>query len=469
MRDSIRFGCVRHDVTGLRPRSWSAMGLWGMAMVLLLLGTTASAEEVVVQNDSVVDLGEAVIVGDFIAGEHAGARLTSPCDGTIVAVQILWLEGTPGHGQSLEEAIHIYDDGAFPTPGTELALLEGPVMTPGYWNEFRYLDEAQTIPINVPVTIGQSFFVTLEFYNPTDVGNGGPSVVRDTDGCQASSNVLYGDIGGGWNWYDFCLLITGDLAIRAIIDCPGATGACCHATGVCENEVEEEDCQEFGDAWHEGLSCGEITCTARGACCRMGGCLQLVEQDTCESIDGVYAGHGTNCDDDVCVAGACCIEATGECVSNFGFQCDVLGETYLGPGTLCDPNPCPQPPGACCFGTVCVSEQTEEECTGAFGDWVGPWTDCGPPNPCDLSLCLCRDVDCNGYIDSLDLGVIKDPANWLSVSPANLLADVNRDGYVDSLDLGAIKDPTYWLTNPHPGGCTCSDYTPDYATDCPTE
>jgi len=88
---------------------------------------------------------------------------------------------------------------------------------------------------------------------------------------------------------------------------------------------------------------------------------------------------------------------------------------------------------------------------------------------CNGWLCYCRDVNCDGGIDSLDLGVVKNPANWLMVPPANPLADVNRDGYVDSLDLGAIKNPAYWLTNPQPGGCTCSYYTPDYATDCPYE
>lgn len=372
-------------------------------VALLMLAIPALGEEITVKNDSVVDFGQAVIVGDFIQGEQAGARLTSPCDGTIVAVQILWLEGTAGHGQSLEQAIHIFADGAFPIPGSELALLEGPVMTPGYLNEFRYLDEAQTMPINVPVLAGESFFVTLEFYNPTDVGNGGPSVVRDVDGCQSNRNVLYGDLGAGWHWYDFCLLISGDLAIRAIIDCPGATGACCHASGICQNDVEAEDCLEFGDVWHEGLTCAEITCTARGACCVGSGCLTLVEQDPCEQI-GDYAGDGTNCNDDVCVAGACCNLLTGECIENFGFQCVALGGDfeYQGPGTTCDPNPCTQPTGACCFGTLCFAGQTRLECTDAGGDWIGPWIDCGPPNPCEEPRCR-GDCNCDGQIDFGDI------------------------------------------------------------------
>ena len=213
---------------------------------LACAGTTLG-DEIIVKNDSVTDYGQAVIVGDFVEGEHAGVRLTSPCDGTIVGVQILWLEGTPGHGESLEEAIHIYNGNTFPTPGTELALLEGPVMTPGYVNEFRYLDEAGSIPISVPVTNGQQFYVTLQFYNGTDVGNGGPSVVRDVDGCQAGKNVLKAIPGG---WMNFCLYLGGDLAIRAIIDCQGDTGACCYSNGNCGDGIEQADCEaEFGAVW----------------------------------------------------------------------------------------------------------------------------------------------------------------------------------------------------------------------------
>ena len=119
------------------------------ALILCLsftLITPALAQETVVKNDSVVDFGQAIIVGDFAPGEQAGVRLTSPCNGFIVAVQVLWLEGTPGHGQSLEQAIHIASGPSFPTPGTELALLEGPVMTPGGWNEFRYLGRTAAVP-----------------------------------------------------------------------------------------------------------------------------------------------------------------------------------------------------------------------------------------------------------------------------------------------------------------------------------
>jgi len=400
---------------------------WACIVLAAVLAPTAGAEEITIKNDSIADFGEAVIVGDFDQGEHGGARLTSPCDGTIVAVQILWLEGTPGHPQSLEQAIHIYDSPGFPTPGAELETLLGPVMTPGYWNEFRYLDQAQTMPLEVPVTTGQEITVSLEFYNPTDVGNGGPSVVRDVDGCQSGRNLLYGDIGAGSQWYNFCLLIGGDIGIRMVVECPGVTGACCYATGICENEVEEADCQDFGAEWHEGLNCGEITCNPRGACCRMGGCLQLVDPATCAAIDGDYAGHGTNCDDDVCVAGACCIEDTGECVENFGFQCADLGEDFLGPGTTCDPNPCPQPIGACCIGTFCLEDQTQEDCEGAFGEWVGPWTDCGPPNPCDDACHIVSSDPQHGWIDARAPLFEGSPAGWSAVD-ITFNAECNASG-----------------------------------------
>ncbi|MBN2446158.1 MAG: hypothetical protein JXO22_05510 [Phycisphaerae bacterium] len=415
-----------------------------VALLALVLSLAANGEEVVVKNDSVTDFGQAVIVGDFVEGEHAGARLTSPCDGTLVAVQIVWLEGTAGHGDSLEGAIHIYHAPSFPSPGVELALLEGPVLSPGWLNEYRYLDEAQSIPLNVAVSAGQEILVTLEFYNPTNVGNGGPSVVRDLDGCQSGRNVLYAIPGG---WLNFCSFLTGDLAIRMVIDCPGVTGACCYASGICANDIEEADClAEFGAVWYEGQTCDNVTCTARGACCRQGSCLQLVSKTDCQAIGGVYAGDGTDCADSVCVAGACCMPATGECVQNFEFQCDVLGGDFQGIGTTCDPNPCPQPVGACCFGTVCLANQTEDACVGSGGEWAGAETNCSDnngdsiPDACESSFAT-GDLNCDGVTDVFDIDAfvmaIIDPGDYAAAYPDCdfMLADCNADDAADVFDI----------------------------------
>jgi hypothetical protein len=319
-------------------------------------------------------------------------------------------------------------------------LLEGPVLTDGAFNQFRYVDQENTIPINIPISAGQQFYVTLEFDNPTDVGNGGPSVVRDIDGCQAGCNVLCAIPGG---WMNFCIHLQGDLLIRAVIDCPGATGACCSADGSCTDDVEQDDCEaEFGAVWHEGLSCAEVTCAPRGACCRMGGCLQLVEQPVCEALGGVYAGDGANCDDDVCIPGACCMP-DGECLEVFGFECAALGGDFQGAGTTCDPNPCPQPEGACCFGEICVAGQTEEGCAGAGGEWAGAWTDCddnngnGVADACEEPTTCAGDTDHDGDVDLNDLAQLL--SHYGTVSGAAWEdGDFDGDGDVDLSDLGAL-------------------------------
>jgi hypothetical protein len=428
------------------------------------LALPARAVEQTVKNDSVVNFGQAVIVGDFVQGEMAGVRLTSPCDGTLVGVQILWLEGTPGHPPSLENAIYVWDGSTFPTPGTELAFLEGPVMTPGYWNEFRYLDEAQTIPLAVPVLTGQQFYVALQFYNPTDVGNGGPSVVRDVDGCHAGKNVLYAIPGG---WMNFCGYLVGDLAIRAIVDCPGPSGACCHAAGLCADGAQQADCQTFGDVWTQGQTCAQLSCVPRGACCRAGGCLQLTPQAQCESIGGIWAGAGSDCNASACVAGACCIPATGECQQKFEFQCTAVGGTFLGHGVSCGPsNPCPQPIGACCFGTVCFAGQTSTDCSAAGGQWAGVNTNCadnngnGVPDACDTGPAVCAgDLNCDGQVDFADINpfvlYLSNFGTWQTqnsgCNPLN--GDINGDGTYGQASFGDINPFVALLSNGIPIAC----------------
>jgi hypothetical protein len=455
---SQRLGCILLLVAG--------------ALAAPVLGT-----EITVKNDSYIDGGSAIIVGDFIAGEQAGARLTSTAAGYIVAVQVAWLEGTPGHGQSIEQAIHVYAGTAFPTPGTELALLEGPVMTPGYINEFRYLDEAQTIPIHVPVTNGQQFYVSLQFDNPTNVGSGGPSVVRDTNGCQANKNVIYAIPGG---WFNACLLgIQGDFIIRAVIQVADPTGACCYGDGTCASGVTQADCvSHYAAIWTSGVSCAQVTCNARGACCRAGGCLSLQTPAVCQSIGGIYAGNATNCADNVCVAGACC-QADGSCIQNFGFQCAALGGTYHGTGSTCNPNPCPQPTGACCFGEICIPDQANADCTGAGGTWKGALSVC-TPNPCapppQPGACCFGSVCLAGQLNADCTGA---GGTWMGAQtactpnpcgPQMCTGDTNCDGGITFADIDrfveALSGESAWTHAPcpwrsadcnHDGGVTFAD------------
>jgi len=182
-------------------------------------GGPVAASEVTIRNDSLTDFGSAAIVWGFVGGEMAGSWLTSPCDGNLVAVQVFWRSPSGVSGDVIGSAIHIYRAGAFPAPGVEAQVIGGPVLQDNALNEWRYLDENNTLPLVVPVTAGETVVVAFEFAQAPQP-NSDPSVVRDSDGATAGRNVLYGDIGLGNNWYDSALIgIDGDWVIRAVVDC----------------------------------------------------------------------------------------------------------------------------------------------------------------------------------------------------------------------------------------------------------
>ncbi len=94
-----------------------------------------------------------------------------------------------------------------------------PLLTDGIVNEFRFLDPpSNTVPLSVPVTGGQSFVVSLKFFNQSSGGAPFlPDIVYDSDGCQLGLNSVDVMPGG---WFDACLVgVTGDWALRAVIDC----------------------------------------------------------------------------------------------------------------------------------------------------------------------------------------------------------------------------------------------------------
>ncbi len=411
-----------------------------LAMTVLALGpwSPTRAEEIEVKIDSVQAGGTAFIVGDFIVGERAGTRLTCPCDGRIVAVRILWLSFFGTAPPTLENGIYIYGDNGnpnSPVPGPQLEFLEAPVMTPGFLNEFRYKDEEQTIPISVPVTEGQQFFVVLEFGEATDILGGSASVVRDLDGCQANRNILYAIPGG---WQNFCNFIGGDLVIRAVVDCDEPTGACCRADGVCQENATQDQCLTYGAVWYPNQTCSQITCVPRGACCRLGGCLSLVPQTTCASIGGVYAGPGSDCAAGVCASGACC-QGNGTCTTTILYTCATGGGTWQGAGTSCSPNPCPQPPGACCFSTFCIPGQPQPDCATAGGTWMGPLTSCTPVNPCEPPSGCPGDMNCDGVVDFDDIDhfvqALQGQANWPNPNCPWTNGDLSGDGNVTFDDI----------------------------------
>jgi hypothetical protein len=116
--------------------------------------------------------------------------------------------------------------GAFPAPGSPLqnqgalpAVVSGLVLTDGAVNEFRFLDPpTNAVPLSVPVANGQSFVVSLKFVNQSDgAAPFAPDIVYDGDGCQPGLSSVDMIPGG---WVDACpLVVTGDWALRDVIDC----------------------------------------------------------------------------------------------------------------------------------------------------------------------------------------------------------------------------------------------------------
>ncbi len=182
-------------------------------LLLLLAGagtvTAATRSLVELKNDSVVDFGQVAIEVGFAADERAAAWLTSTCNGNLTAVRILWLSTTGGSGDTLGQEIRVYAAGTFPNPGATLATLVGPQMTDGAFNEFPIVPP-------IAVTTGETVVVDFQFLDPPP--GTGPSIVADIDGCQPGKNGILAIPPG--SWFSACALgVSGDFAIRAVVDC----------------------------------------------------------------------------------------------------------------------------------------------------------------------------------------------------------------------------------------------------------
>jgi hypothetical protein len=314
---------------------------WIVALCVVVVAfapRSANSAEVTLQNDSITAGDTGGLQGGFGAGESAASWLTSSCDGTIVAVQVLWRSLTGTAPQSIEDSITIRSAGAYPTPGAALETIVGPVMTDGVINEFRFLDENSTIPLSVPVTNGQTFVVEFKFLNT--VPGTGPTVVNDVDGCVTNGNSAFVSLGGPLSWIDLCILVSGDWVIRAVVDCGVVVPpeqACCF-----ENPV---------------------------------GCSDLTPAN-CGIAGGIAQGPSTTCLTPCFPTGACC-NADGTCSLDVSeVDCLASGGTYRGDATDCT-MPCPQPEGACCLSNENCLELTEASCTAIpDASWAGAGTTC---------------------------------------------------------------------------------------------
>jgi len=415
---------------------------------LIWLANPAQGAEQVVQNDSIADGGSGSIQGGFVANESAAVWLTSPCAGNIVAIQVLWLSQSGTAGQSIEDSITIFDAGTFPVPGAVLEVLQGPVMTDGGLNEFRFLDENSTMPLSVPVTSGQQFVVSFKFFN--DVVPGSASVVTDLDGCQASKNAINA-IGIGW--ISSCALgVSGDFAIRAVIDCAGVPGACCLADGSCLDGQTSLDCSTLGGTFQgAGTTCAGVTCPApSGACCfQPSGCVDLTSAD-CATAGGFWQGAGTDCATTTCFpSGACCLP-DGSCAEAMAqADCIAAGGIFQGDGVLCSAVSCPQPTGACCLSNGNCLVLTQVDCLQIpGGSWAGPNTDCadmnmnGTADACEIDPCMgipLGDFVAPIGVDGLDVQPFVDALTAASPTQDQICrGDFNGNSALDDGDVNGM-------------------------------
>lgn len=417
------------------------MSVIGIALCAL---TAAPAAEVVVKNDSLVDGGTVNVQAGFVANERAAAWLTSPCNGNIVAVQIFWRSVGGSTPPSLEHSITIHGDGTFPVPGPVLAFLEAPLLTDGFMNEFRYLDENNTVPILVPINQGQRFVVSFQFANTP--GLGGASICTDTDGCQAQKNGLFAIPPGAW--FNSCSLgVSGDFVIRAVVDCEPANGACCLPDGSCAF-ISQTQCNLNGGIFQgDNVTCGQVNCPQPTvACCfeSTGGCLNLTAAN-CLGAGGIPGPAGSVCATYICFPeGACCLP-DGDCLDAVSPEtCAAQGGTFQGDQSTCASVNCPLPTGACCFSSGFCLELTEGDCLLAGAAWAGAGTTCadgngnGTADDCEPGTCP-GDVDGDGFVDLADLSELLTAFQTCDGDAVyNPDADFDGSGCVDLGDLSDL-------------------------------
>lgn len=164
--------------------------------------------------------GGSVACPCFVPGEEFGAVFAAPAADypiEILKVGIGWGSFSPSGTQTLEQAIHIYDDD-LPNPGTPIFTLPGPLMTEGVINDF------DLEPIPGEIIVADSFTVTLEFANLTENQIFAPTAIHDGSmNCKPGANVILANPEG---WLDACGIgLTGNWVVYVIYRaCAGAVG-----------------------------------------------------------------------------------------------------------------------------------------------------------------------------------------------------------------------------------------------------
>lgn len=78
--------------------------------------------------------------------------------------------------------------------------------------------------------------------------------------------------------------------------------------------------------------------------------------------------------------------------------------------------------------------------------------------------CLSADVNCDGYVNAGDIGVVASGANWGSSDPFCFRSDVNADGAVNAYDIGVVASSANFGSVLSP--CFCSLDAADCGAHC---
>ena len=115
--------------------------------------------------------------------------------------------------------------------------------------------------------------------------------------------------------------------------CPNP-GACCNivqGTGTCVDGVQEWDCQEQLQFFHEDQLCSDIPCDnpTDGACCLGGTCFAYHSWLSCLTAGGEFYNDTDECGGVQCTNGACCksIDSETTCGAWSNNECNCLDST----------------------------------------------------------------------------------------------------------------------------------------------
>ncbi|HPF39043.1 MAG TPA: dockerin type I domain-containing protein [Phycisphaerae bacterium] len=223
-------------------------------------------------------------------------------------------------------------------------------------------------------------------------------VVLSGDACDSAEGSYLGD--GSVCDFDICQPPTGACCLPNVNITLGQLPAICVITS-------ELECANFDGAYQgDDTSCDSDPCNPpTGACCfnpllsaRLGAC-SVITEDECLFDGGTYLGDDTTCDNDPCSppTGACCFYdgETTVCLVNTEVACESLNGYYHGDDTSCAFDTCEPIVGACCLTSFCV-EIPEPSCTALMGVFSGVETEC--PGACFATGACCYGSFCSSEL-----------------------------------------------------------------------